>query len=31
MMAGSAQDKDFEKLEGVIEAVFELYSNQDEP
>ncbi|KAL4750943.1 hypothetical protein BDW72DRAFT_193470 [Aspergillus terricola var. indicus] len=31
MMAGSTQDKDFEKLEGVVEAVFESYSDQDEP
>ncbi|KAL4992898.1 hypothetical protein BDV10DRAFT_198750 [Aspergillus recurvatus] len=27
----STQDKDFEKLEGVVEAVFESYSDQDEP
>ncbi|KAL4956426.1 hypothetical protein BDW69DRAFT_158676 [Aspergillus filifer] len=31
IMAGSTQDKDFEKLEGVVEAVFESYSDQDEP
>jgi hypothetical protein len=31
MMAGEAQDKEFEKLEGVTEAGFESYSDRDEP